>query len=763
MTSFLRLNQGTTNSYKKIENFSGYIPENSGMIADTLFSENISSWDSQECPYPYEDLSSDGELEEEFSDVSFDDTDREYQKIMDACVEERKLEEKFVAVEAPRLQHPDDMTTILPARPMPSIEEMNECYADFLNAEFNHAKRSRSAQVIQDWWRIVWKREIQKRRNQERDNEHQKKVEELRAWKLSRPRSRKAIRRLQPQRPFDEEYNEMKIAKKNFADARSIIEEHFRMRIVKVNAIKAARKAQRDQGKAFKARAAKKIGPNQQSTWHKERRKDALPIKTQQLVKTEEGKGKRAQRKLKLANRTFSPTVLSPIVQPTVLSPIEEIEMSDEQKEQKEQEEQEDAEMRMFALACVAKAEREEAELVEQESSSDDDEEEYFVKKMAVAMGLDPNKKLSKTKKTKKTRKERTKTKKILPVEDHLSSRARRAMCDSDETHQERTDAFNKLASQDVNSSELKFTKLCKFVIKGQKCPHKVCRFAHSSEQHQPKPCYFALSCKCVEFVSSGVFKNNVSRGGRGKLCECIHPEETMESLYDRLGFKPKVQKTATPEPVAQKTPAPKPVVNMAKISSPKAWAFVVRKAEAAETISTAKSQLTLPWSDVVKCDQEKQTQAPRPKRASRWDLKPAHILAIDEINKRIAEKEESDILRRVKKAKEKALEINKRLKDTTVFTIDRSHAREAIRAIISSGITDFRIEYTQTSSWNNDIFPEQDDPDTYCDDDRYDSYTEVEYSDCEDTRGPCENCLGNTYCACNDYDRQAEFHLSIK
>ena len=52
------------------------------------------------------------------------------------------------------------------------------------------------------------------------------------------------------------------------------------------------------------------------------------------------------------------------------------------------------------------------------------------------------------------------------------------------------------------------------------------------------------------------------------------------------------------------------------------------------------------------------------PKLTSRWDLNPKHILAKDVFNKRIDEKEASDILLRVNKAKEKALEINKELSD---------------------------------------------------------------------------------------------------
>ena len=90
--------------------------------------------------------------------------------------------------------------------------------------------------------------------------------------------------------------------------------------------------------------------------------------------------------------------------------------------------------------------------------------------------------------------------------------------------------------------------------------------------------------------------------------------------------------------------------------------------------------------------------------KTNRWDIQPSlPKKVLDEVSK-INQK--IDIMDRVKKAKEKALEINKKLvekerknkwvkvksKKPFTVTVSSRNTKETIRSIMKSGITDFRI-----------------------------------------------------------------------
>ena len=94
-----------------------------------------------------------------------------------------------------------------------------------------------------------------------------------------------------------------------------------------------------------------------------------------------------------------------------------------------------------------------------------------------------------------------------------------------------------------VEVQDLTFTKMCNSVISSKVCLHgKNCRFAHSMEQLQKKPCAFPDRCRFATCTGEGVYKNKPCQK-TGKICSFWHQNETNQSYADRLGFKlPKTQ-----------------------------------------------------------------------------------------------------------------------------------------------------------------------------------------------------------------------------
>ena len=94
-----------------------------------------------------------------------------------------------------------------------------------------------------------------------------------------------------------------------------------------------------------------------------------------------------------------------------------------------------------------------------------------------------------------------------------------------------------------VEVQDLTFTKMCNSVMSSKACFHgKNCRFAHSMEQLQKKPCAFPDRCRFAACTGEGVYKNKPCQK-TGKICSFWHQNETNQSYADRLGFKiPKTQ-----------------------------------------------------------------------------------------------------------------------------------------------------------------------------------------------------------------------------
>jgi len=80
-------------------------------------------------------------------------------------------------------------------------------------------------------------------------------------------------------------------------------------------------------------------------------------------------------------------------------------------------------------------------------------------------------------------------------------------------------------------------TKLCKSLISGDKCDHKVCYFAHSLEELKKTECNFGLDCYLVSRGSFNRYENCSH-----KVCRFIHPNESNESYARRLNLEYKIE-----------------------------------------------------------------------------------------------------------------------------------------------------------------------------------------------------------------------------
>jgi len=92
---------------------------------------------------------------------------------------------------------------------------------------------------------------------------------------------------------------------------------------------------------------------------------------------------------------------------------------------------------------------------------------------------------------------------------------------DFSEGFQKRTDAFISLSDKKIMNKILIKTKMCRF---GNRCPRKVCTFAHSCKELQPSKCVFGETCR---------FMNHPTR-----TCTFLHPNETIKEFIERTGLQ---------------------------------------------------------------------------------------------------------------------------------------------------------------------------------------------------------------------------------
>jgi hypothetical protein len=624
------------------------------------------------------------------------------------------VEEVCVDYTKPMLQDPDTMEFIRPARLMPSIEEMNACWDNFINGDRYSKMSEWAVLVLTKWWMSV----LEKRRKLADRKYHLDRTKEVAEW-LWKKRPIRNIIRVTPCRPFEELFAEMR-KEKDAIDTKTCAVDATKRSVF------IAAKLNEDRKKNGIERAIKKIGMNKNSSTHISLRCGALIIgKSEQkkgacdsFIRKEcaadsAGTGRRFQRKLRLEKeareeeirleRVAKAAIFAPIAEEKVdLFPPEE-EVDDEQKAL------DMAESVLVNIACIAKADREEKDAVIAAENAEQEkqelaEESVFVSVMAGNMGLEV--KTAPVEKTKKVNKKI----KIVLVGKGLIDQAVEKRCIVDEKYKVRCDAFGDLADSSKLETVLKFTKLCRSVRLGKKCFHKECRFAHSIDQLTSKDCRFGADCRFVKLDADGSYKNKVSSSG--KTCDCVHPNENQHSFAIRMGVKPITQT------VVKTAAAPMIIplhIKTGDVTNAGYWSRVVEKAEIEskanielietkvdqqlsndEKVETYGKGVTMlgDLSDIsdkmpiivteLRKPYDKSGLGfssdtknvlvsgfnwviggvllpPKRERAQKLDVKPAYITAIEIINDRIS-KQEADIAQRVLLAQAKAIDINERL-----------------------------------------------------------------------------------------------------
>ena len=514
----------------------------------------------------------------------------------------------------PKLQDPDKMDKILPARILPSVEEQEKEYFDWLASELIKAKQVLAVPIIERFFSYCLStKSTRTQLNYERHRQQQ-----LRDWKslYDTPRTTRGILRLDPIPPFEEEYLKYSI----------IAADDEKKKVIEQTAIdKAAAEALWDkrmieQQKARKAagkkRALAKKGMNKNTAWHRARESSSLTIKDKsQSTGNEEGQGKRAQRKIKQEKKRkeaieykqrlnlYAPSAPVQIEEPM---PMPDIEISEDDK---------DAELAL-ALYLINKPCNNKLDVCLEE-------QKYQVSE---------KKKADKKERDSWTTIVPKKTKKVMSLDEFsnpigiIKQSAKKRLSD-DAKYATRCDAFEVLGDKEKLGEALKFTQMCRSVIQGKKCYHPTCRFAHSVDQLAKRKCRFGLQCNFVKHVGEG--KYIAQKFGRtGKTCACYHPNETEQSFCLRLNLK-YTPKPVAPKPVAPKPVAPKPVaptthademkydsitgdeVRPNPVAPVSVWASIVTTSEAKAKYAEAKAKMTRSWASVVSSPKPSPTPKP--------------------------------------------------------------------------------------------------------------------------------------------------------
>jgi hypothetical protein len=147
--------------------------------------------------------------------------------------------------------------------------------------------------------------------------------------------------------------------------------------------------------------------------------------------------------------------------------------------------------------------------VVSEEDEDDDEEDEDFVMNILKSQGKKVM--FEKVVDKKHNTKDKKKNKKIDITQD---------------LYKKTQDENNQKAYEDNRK-----TILCKSVLYKQQCHHRRCLFAHTINDFIPKNCNFPESCKNVEYVCRGTYKNV----NKEKTCIYLHKGETKEMLLKRV------------------------------------------------------------------------------------------------------------------------------------------------------------------------------------------------------------------------------------
>ena len=714
------------------------------------------------------------------------------------------------------------MTLILAPRSLPSVEEMNIEWNNFVAAEVSK-KLAAMESIIKAGWIV---------RNSKAEAE--KRSADFLKWRKKNAcdwgrRVRGSYRGIMRLKPiiftWEDDEKLMNIHNKMFSE----LNEVFRWRAEQIRTKMMLAKADKLRKQAFKERDIKKRGMNKKSEAHVARATGSLVLKgmdsaaekaaitavnfEKKLRKDKEKaewilKNKIAQAKALLEPKSNIVVINYDIESDNDDSDIKSVKNDEEkEKEEKEKEDIKNAEdqaledlKRMTITIIEAREIREALENEEikkevEEKAQSELEEAHFISTMSKAMGLEEKKCQSITKDTKVKK----------PVIElgflGLISQKRLQRCSDDSKYAKRSEAFSDLADKKKLDDVLTNTTLCRSVTDKKKCYHIDCRFAHSIEQLKPRECRFGNSCGFVKNMENGRYINN-KFGKTGKKCSALHPGEHQRSLCDRLGLKYEEKKTSVNQPL---------VVATEQKHIPRAWIqhktedtkreYTDNKIETIIPITT-----TMTWSTVVfksLTDEEKknaygkgleiitkqgyvdgsglgkntngivnpvsQSEIRQPlqrhgigylstsvyvkspsvsvtskgfswvkgavlnhqkkSRISRWDVKPAYLTAIESINQKLSSTVIDEKLinfsidKAIDKAIAKAAEINKRLldeaekstwtqvgseskkytrpvqekSDEIIFRVPKKDAELALLAAIRSGISNFRIEFSDS------------------------------------------------------------------
>jgi hypothetical protein len=474
-----------------------------------------------------------------------------------------------------KIQDPDKMDFILPARKLPSVKEMDEEYDVLLYSLFIIPLLSVVDSIVRLQSVLKTKHETEKRN--ERFIKLQK--EELEAWE-----GKKIISRLGPiiqQKTLNDRYIEM-IEKKKEIESNRLEKESTqrRKKNLELQNIKF-----RTEGKA---RAVKKQGMNKNTTAHKAKANFSLDFKERKTVaesfinKTanikEAGTGKRATRKIrqqkeqeeqKKIDERFAKNLVEIAKAKEEKVEVEKVEKVEVEKTEEELEKELEKELEEKELVDIInhhkdiiqkhehiqQVRKEKKQEKKEQKEEDDDFVTQMLKNRKQLLITSSKPKVVVNKSTPKP------TKVTIQVGVGIISQARQRRCINDVVYAERTDGFNIISDPEKQKDELKFTSLCRSVLTGKKCYHTSCRFAHTIEQLQTRPCKFGQGCRFVRCVNDGLYTNINPKNP----CSFFHPNETTEQMHARLG----VPKKTTP--VISKTVIVTPTI--IPISSKKTWA----------------------------------------------------------------------------------------------------------------------------------------------------------------------------------------------
>ena len=159
MNSFLLSNQGSSNNYKSFSSFHKKIENSylshktSSVMSCATDNENMYSYEGEY--YSCDEQEYDGEFdlysEAELDDVKEFDGDRTDERTKDQVYDDMYDDEK--KIQDSRLQNPDIMTYIRPARVLPSKAEQDAWFQSVIDGEVYAMKTAQVVPLIENWWK----------------------------------------------------------------------------------------------------------------------------------------------------------------------------------------------------------------------------------------------------------------------------------------------------------------------------------------------------------------------------------------------------------------------------------------------------------------------------------------------------------------------------------------------------------------------------------------------------------------------------------